>query len=126
MTNLSALQLPDLHEHDFRSTVPLVGPLIGRVRRWLYGLTAKWGVNAVIQQQNQNNQQLAQFTAKLIEQLAQLEQQLADSELRLVEQDRDVAYLSRLIAEMEIQQRYLAQQVQAQSDAAESADTTRH
>jgi hypothetical protein len=123
MTNLSALQLPDLHEHDFRSTAPLVGPVIGRARRWLYSLTAKWGVYAVIQQQNQNNQQLAQFTAGLIEQLAQLERQLADSELRLIEQDRDVAYLSRLVAELEIQQRYLAQRVQAQSDVAESAAT---
>ena len=124
MTNLPPLQLPDLHEHDFRSTLPLVGLLISRVRQWLYDLTAKWGVYSIIQQQNRNNRELVQYTAGLVAQLAQLERQLADSELRLIEQDRDMAYLSRVIAELEVQRSYGSQQVQAQFDAAETAGTS--
>ena len=98
-------QLPVLHEHDFRSSVPMAGRFIQWVRRGLYGLTAKWSVRVVIDQQNQINQTIAQY--------------LQEYEARLIEQDRDVVHLARLVAELEMQQRYLSRLVQSRSDPAD-------
>ena len=88
-----ATQLPVLHEHDFRSSVPFVGPLIQAIRRGLYNLTAKWGILTVIEQQNQINQTIAQ--------------RLEEIEELLIEQDRDITQTARQVAEMGIRQRYL-------------------
>ena len=124
MIDPPVLKLPDLHEHDFRSTVPLIGPFVSFTRRWLYRLTARWGVYSVIQQQNQINYQLTQYLIDLVDRVARLERQVTDDDLRLIEQDRDVAYLSRVIAELEIQQRSLLQRVQVKPDSSEPADKT--
>ncbi len=107
-----SFQLPTLHEHDFRSNVPIVGPLIGLVRRSLYSLTAKWGVWAVISQQNHINQTIVQY---LIEQRHYVDQ----LEARLIDQDRDLAQLGRTVAELNIRHRYLAKQLQAQARVAQ-------
>lgn len=85
--------LPLLREHDFRSRVPVIGPLISLVRRLLYNLTARWGVWAVIEQQNRINQMI--------------EERLRNQEALLVDFDRDLTLLARAVAEIEIRQRYL-------------------
>lgn len=92
--------LPELREHDFRSSKPVIGPLISLIRRLLYNLTAKWGVWAVIQQQNQINQMI--------------EERLCKQGAMLVDLDRDLALLARTVAEIEIRQRYLLQVIQSQ------------
>ncbi len=138
------IHLPALHEHDFRSNVAVVGPLIQAARRVVYNLTARWGVMAVIQQQNhvnaiiaqhlneqaaqlrQHDAQLRQYDAQLRQYDAQLRQheaqlaeyhaQLIEFDDRLIDQDRDLARFSRITAETELRQRYLARRL--------SADTT--
>jgi hypothetical protein len=94
------VNLPLIREHDFESQLPVIGPLVQFVRRALYQLTAKWGVWAVIQQQNQINQTIIDL--------------LQDYETRLIEQDRDLAHVARTVAELEIQNRYLASRLLAQ------------
>lgn len=85
--------LPELREHDFRSSLPIIGPLISLTRRILYDLTAKWGVWAVIQQQNQINRMI--------------EERLNNIEALLVDLDRDLTLLARTVAEIEFTQRRL-------------------
>lgn len=104
------IQFPALHEHDFYSSVPIVGPLVQLVRRFLYGLAARWGVLAVIHQQTQINQRIAAY--------------LQEYEARLVDQDRDLAYLARTVAELEIRQRYLARRMLSQAGPASQDDAT--
>ncbi len=90
-------RLPLLREHDFRSSVPIIGPVIQLVRRALYWLTAKWAVWVVIQQQNQINQMVEKW--------------LHEQEALLVDLDKDLAQLARAVAEMEVRQRYLLQRL---------------
>ncbi len=101
-----SLQLPLIHEHDFSSKMPVVGPLIGFIRRTLYSLTAKWAVKVVIDQQNQINQNLAK---QLTTYLNELEARLTELDARLIAQDHDLTRLSRLLAESELRQRYILQ-----------------
>ncbi len=95
---------PPLQEHVFQSGVPVIGPLIQSVRRLVYGFAARWGVLAVIQQQNQVNQLIAQ-------ELTRLGQRMDELDARLVDQDRDLAHLARAVAEVGIRQRHLAKTV---------------
>jgi hypothetical protein len=99
-------RLPLLREHDFPSSVPVVGPLIRLVRRFLYWLTAKWAVWFLIQQQNQIN--------KIIENW------LREQESLLIELDRDLTLLARAVAEIEIRQRYMAKMLHPQEEDRES------
>lgn len=108
------IELPVIHEHDFRSQMPVIGSLVRLVRSALYRLTAKWGVLSVIHQQNQVNQDIAHY-------LREHEERLREYDARIIEQDRDLAYLSRAIAELEVRQRHLVELVRSQSDAAPQA-----
>jgi hypothetical protein len=105
------IELPVIHEHDFRSQMPVIGPLIQLVRRGLYALTAKWGVAAVIDQQNWINQMIVQ----------EMDRRLRECDARLIDQDRDLAYVSRAMAELEVRHRHLLRLIQAQSLAQSGA-----
>jgi hypothetical protein len=87
-------RLPLLREHDFRSSVPIIGPLIQWTRRVLYHLTAKWAVWVIIQQQNQINQVIEEW--------------LRGQEAVLTDMDKDLTFIARRVAEIEIRQRYMA------------------
>lgn len=93
--------LPELREHDFRSSFPVIGPLISLIRRILYNLTAKWGVWAVIQQQNQINRMVEEWLRNQAE--------------IIIDLDRDLTLLARTVAEIEVRQRYLFRALQSQS-----------
>jgi len=95
-------QFPTLREHKFTSGAPIVGPLIQAVRRGIYGLAAKWGILSVINQQNQINALIAQ--------------RLQEYEERLIDQDRDLAQIARILAEVEIRQKYLMKHIPNESD----------
>jgi hypothetical protein len=112
------IELPLIREHEFNSPVPVIGPFISWVRRALYSLTAKWGVRFVLDQQNQINQLIAQ-------QLREFEIRLEELDMRLIEQDRDLAPLSRAVAELEIRQRYLVRTLHlpTHADAADGEDS---
>jgi hypothetical protein len=103
------VEFPPLKEHDFQSNTPVIGPLIQIIRRGIYALTAKWGVLAIIHQQNRINRLVAQH--------------LQDHDVWLVDQDHDLAHLTRTIAEMEIRQRYLLQCLASLVDQAPNART---
>lgn len=113
-------ELPALREHDFQSRVPVFGPIVQFIRRALYQLTAKWGVVVVIDQQNQINQTLTRYLCELDDRLRELDDRLRELDDRLIDQDRDLAYVSRTVAELEIRQRHLLRLIQAQSDITES------
>jgi len=89
----SGNQLPLLEEFSFPSNVPVIGPLISLIRRFLYSLTAKWAVWFLIQQQNQINQMIEDW--------------IREKEALLIDLDRDLALLARKVAEIEVCQRYL-------------------
>ncbi len=113
---LPPLNVPALHEYDFQSNAPVVGPLIARVRRVLYSLTAKWPLRVALDQQTRINQQLVQRLQQheaLLHQyearLREYEAQLREYDERLIDQDHDLAHLSRVTAEVELRQRHLSQ-----------------
>jgi GT2 family glycosyltransferase len=49
--------VPPLQEYRFRSSVPVVGPLIARIRSAWYGVAARWAVRNLMWQQEAINQQ---------------------------------------------------------------------
>lgn len=103
MTDHSQLiQLPALREHEFRSNLPLLGSLIGALRRGLYRLTAKWGVLALINQQNQINSTIADQLSGQAAQLRQHQALLTEHDARLIAQDHDMVELQHTVAEMRL------------------------
>lgn len=98
---LPPFEVPALREHDFQSAVPVVGPLIVRLRRLLYALTAKWPLRVALDQQTRINQ-------LLVQRLQQQDMLLREFAEQLIDQDHDLAHLSRLTAEIELRQRQLA------------------
>ena len=118
-------QLPLLEEFSFPSKIPVVGPLISFIRRLLYGLTARWAVWFLIQQQNQINQiiedRLRQQEALLIDinrNLASIKSgDIPNLAKLLIDIDRNLALLARTVAEIEICQRYLMKKLEANCTA---------
>jgi len=108
-------RLPSLREHDFRSSVPLIGPLIQWTRRILYQLTAKWAVWVVIQQQNQINRMVEEWLREQEALLREQEALLREQEALLIDMDKDLAVLARTVAEIETRQRYLLQRLRSGS-----------
>jgi GT2 family glycosyltransferase len=47
-----------LSEFEFRSSVPVLGPLIAGARRWWYGVAARWAVRHLARQQETINRQM--------------------------------------------------------------------
>jgi len=76
-----------LQEYRFRSQVPLIGPLIARVRELWNGVATKWYVRPLIQQQNEINQQLVAVLAAQAAVLRDVASRLAVDEARLHHQD---------------------------------------
>ena len=118
--SLSPLNLPPLREHDFQSTVPIVGSLIRSVRRGLYSLTAKWSTRALIQQQTDINAALVQRVNVLVQHVKTLNEQMAEQSAWLIEQDREVVALTRTVAELQAQARWLAKRRQSITDGVTS------
>lgn len=98
---LPPFEVPALREHEFQSAVPVVGPLIVRLRRLLYALTAKWPLRVALDQQTRINQ-------LLVQRLQQQDLLLRELTEQLIDLDHDLAHLSRLTAEIELRQRQLA------------------
>jgi len=102
---------PVLEEYRFQSQVPVLGPVIAWLRNAAYSISARWGVQHVIAQQNHVNAQQSQINAQLLERIQELE-------ARLIDQDRDLAHLARTTAEIDLRQRY-SMKSQAQSERAD-------
>ncbi|MBN1639711.1 MAG: glycosyltransferase family 2 protein [Anaerolineae bacterium] len=75
--------VPPLREFQFRSSTPVVGPLIGRVRALWYSVAARWAMRYLMQQQEAINQQQEVYVRAVIamaRQMARLATQSARSE----------------------------------------------
>lgn len=107
--------LLELEEFQFQSHVPIIGPLIRGVRRGLYALASKWAMRYLMQQQNHINQTLAQ-TAR------EYHDRLEEYDARLIDQDRDLVFLTRTLAELELRQRQWAKGMLAPGAATQTPE----
>lgn len=78
-----------VEERPFTSQIPLIAPLIVRLREAWNSIATKWYVRPLLAQQNQFNQLLAQ--------------RLNDLDERLIQQDRDQANLTHDLGELVVQ-----------------------
>lgn len=88
--------IPPLEEFEFRSTVPVIGPLIGRFRSLWFNVAARWAIRYLAQQQDQINRSLARQQEQIAQRLAQQQAVLvaeqgllAEEMVRLILQLRD-------------------------------------
>ncbi|MCS7220900.1 MAG: hypothetical protein RML36_14510 [Anaerolineae bacterium] len=95
--------LATLREHQFRSRVPLIGPLIARFREMWNNVSTRWYVWPLIQQQSEVNHRLAalladhevhlqEMVSRLVgceAELHALKTRLTDHEGWLIAQDRE-------------------------------------
>jgi hypothetical protein len=87
------------------------------MRRFLYSLTAKWAVWFLIHQQNQINQIIENRLREQESLLRKQESLLREQESLLIDLDRDLALLTRTVAEVEVCQRYLMRILEANCTA---------
>lgn len=83
------IEKAELQEQPFRSDLPVVGPLIVRVREAWNSVATRWVVRALAQQQSQFNRLVAE--------------RLAEQDERLIEQDREQTQLIHDLAELTAQ-----------------------
>ena len=122
--NLERLrQLATLQEHCFRSSIPLIGPLIARLRAAWNSVSTKWYVRPLLQQQNEFNElvaaaiaahdadlhtqaaQLRVFEGRLAEdaiRLGELQVRIRDHDAWLIAQDREHSEIVRDLAELRL------------------------
>ncbi len=91
-----ASAIPPLEEFEFRSTLPVIGPLISRFRSLWFNIAARWAIRYLAQQQDQINRSLARQQEQINQRLAQQQAVLvaeqgllAEEMVRLILQLRD-------------------------------------
>jgi hypothetical protein len=82
-----------LREHRFESHTPVLGSFIVRLRAAWYNVAARWGDQAIINQQVAYNQAVAQ-------RITELDQHIAEHDQRLILADRDLTDLTCTVAEL--------------------------
>ncbi len=116
-------QLATLQEHRFRSSIPLIGPLIARLRAGWNSVSTKWYVRPLLQQQNEFNElvataiaaqdaelhiqaaQLSDLEGRLAEEairLGELQARIHDHDAWLIARDREQSELVRDLAELRL------------------------
>ena len=102
-------KLTTLQEHRFRSSIPLIGPLIARLRAGWNSVSTKWYLRPVLQQQNEFNElvaaAIAAHDADLHTQAAQLrvvEGRLAEDAIRLGEFEGRLAEDAIRLGELQV------------------------
>jgi hypothetical protein len=86
-----------IHEHRFESHTPGLGIFIVRLRAAWYDVAARWGDQAIINQQVAYNQAVAQYLATQEQRVAEL---VAEHDQRLIFADRDLTELNRTVTEL--------------------------
>lgn len=81
----------EIHERGFVSGVPIIGPLIVRIRTQWNNVATRWYVLPLVQQQNEFNRQLVATLEDIREHLAALEENLADLDGDQMELAKDMA-----------------------------------
>jgi hypothetical protein len=92
-----------LREPHFHSDVPLLGPLIAWFRESWNGVSTKWYVRDLVQQQSELNLLFIHRMDGLESRLDGLESRMDGLEGRLIDQDREATQLRRDVAEMTVQ-----------------------
>lgn len=93
-TKLEQLEaVSEVEERPFESAVPVVGPLIARLRQAWNNVSTTWYVRPILQQQNEFNHLIVQH----LQALASLNQEI---DARLIDNDRDGTALARQMAEI--------------------------
>ena len=90
-----------LQEHRFRSQMPVIGPFIVRFRELWNGVSTKWYVGPLIQQQSEINQQLVALLATQAAALHAIEGQRAQDAAQLVRCEEQLAHLEERLAHAE-------------------------
>lgn len=90
-----------LREHRFRSRVPLVGPLIAWFRELWNGMSTRWYVRPLIQQQSEFNEQIVALMATQATVLRAAEAQRAQEEARLARYEEQLANAEARLAHYE-------------------------
>jgi hypothetical protein len=89
-----------LREHRFASQARVSGSFTARLRGAWYNVAARWGDQALIDQQTAYNQAAVLCLRQLEERLADLEERHIELERRHVLADQDVVNLTRTVAEL--------------------------
>jgi hypothetical protein len=95
-----------LQEHRFRSRVPIIGPFISRFREIWNGVSTKWYVRPLIQQQSEINQQLIALLATQGAALHAIETQRAQDAARLARYDEQLTRLEERLTHGEARLRH--------------------
>lgn len=90
-----------LREHRFRSRIPLVGPLIVRFRELWNGVSTRWYVRPLIQQQSEFNEQIVALMVTQAAVLRTAEAQRVQGEARLARHEEQLAGTEALLARYE-------------------------
>lgn len=88
-------KLGNLREEPFRSDVPVLGPLIVRLRTFWNSISTRWYVMPLLQQQSQYNMLLVQQIQQLDQLAAELREIIEELDERIVENDRDTVRLGQ-------------------------------
>jgi len=80
----------ELKEYQFRSALPVVGPWLAALRRWWFGLAARWAMLYVMQQQEGINRRQESYRRAIGQRLLDLADENALLAARLAELETDV------------------------------------
>lgn len=112
----------DIQEYTFRSTVPVVGPLIVAVRRFWNNMSARWYTGYMFEQQSAFNQLVVQRLEYLQKRedlsliLAEYESQLSALQIRLDELEQALFSLKQEVQALGAQSKQM-QSVQEEQQA---------
>lgn len=95
----AAAALPALTEFEFRSALPVVGPLVALIRRTWSAVAAKWAIRHLIHQQQAINQELAKRLQQLTDAVLALERQQIAQLRDLDAQERQADATNRFLLE---------------------------
>jgi len=139
-------KLTTLQEHRFRSSIPLIGPLIARLRAGWNSVSTKWYLRPVLQQQNEFNElvvaaiaaqdadlrnhaaQLRVLEGRLAAEairLGELQARIRDHDAWLIARDREQSEFVRDLAELSLllgQMNRLLQAVNGRTQPLEAGD----
>jgi len=81
----------EVHEHQFVSRVPIIGPFVAWFRTQWNNVATRWYVLPMIQQQNEFNRTLIKVLDELLQHLSVLEETVTHLDMDQVELARDLA-----------------------------------
>ncbi|MDQ4078193.1 MAG: glycosyltransferase [Chloroflexota bacterium] len=106
----SQMGLPSLELFEFRSSLPMLGPLLSRFRSAWFNVAARWGMQHLMVQQEAINHTLVQALNHAIHDLAALTQQQLERDRQ---QNRYIHSLEQRLVELTAENELLAGEIAA-------------